>query len=155
MVNQLIQELEIVEGYEVEPKIGNQHQQKPRNQRWIPLEHGLCKINTDAAVDGARSKGAIAVVCRENNGEFVAASAMTVPNVTDPETLEAMACLEALALAEDCAIRKMIVASDCLNVVRNIKEMPRSFECAKFAHEAGRHVWFGSPPVFLDVNAIK
>ena len=27
-------------------------------------------------------------------------------NVTEPETLEAMACLEALALAEDCAPKK-------------------------------------------------
>jgi ribonuclease HI len=50
---------------------------------------------------------------------------MVVPNITDLETLEALACLEALALAEDCGIRKMLVASDCLNVVKNIKELPR------------------------------
>ena len=50
---------------------------------------------------------------------------MVVPNITDPETLEPLACLEALALAEDCGIRKMLVASDCLNIVKNIKELPR------------------------------
>jgi hypothetical protein len=104
----------------------------------------------------------------------------------NPETLEALACLETLALAEDCGIRKMLVASDCLNVVKNIKELPRcsytmilrdifqrskSCRYARFIHEGreynreahclakyactlgeSRHVWFGSPLVFLDVN---
>jgi hypothetical protein len=109
-----------------------------------------------------------------------------IPNITEPETLEAMACMEALALAEECGINKMIVALDCLSVIKNIKEMTRcsymmilqdinvrakSFNYVQFAHEgresnreapyltkhactlgSGRHVWLGSPPVFLDVN---
>jgi hypothetical protein len=29
-----------------------------------------------------------------------------MPNITDPETLEAMACMEVLALAEECGIKK-------------------------------------------------
>jgi ribonuclease HI len=49
---------------------------------------------------------------------------MVIPNITKPETLEGMACLEALALAEDCGIQRIIVASDCLNIVSNINEMP-------------------------------
>ena len=74
-----------------------------------------------------------------------------IPNITEPETLEAMACVEALALAEDCGIKKMTVASDCLSVIiKNIKEMTRcpymmilqdinvrakSFDCVRLAHE--------------------
>ena len=64
-------------------------------------------------------------VCRNNQGNFVAASAMVIPNIIDPETLKTLAYLEALALAEDCGIRKLLVASDCLNVVKNIKDIPR------------------------------
>ena len=90
------------------------------------------------------------MVCHNDRGEFIAASAMIIPNITEPETLEGMACLEALALAEDCGIRKIIVASDCLNIVRNISEMPlctyvmilkdiqeraKSFDYVRFAHE--------------------
>ena len=112
-----------------------------------------------------------------------------IQNITKPETLEAMACVEALALAEDCGIKKMTVASDCLNVIKNIKEKTRcpymmilqdinarakSFDYVRFAHEGresnreahylakhactldpGRHVWLGSPPVFLDVNVCQ
>ena len=46
-----------------------------------------------------------------------------IPNIIEPETLEAMACEEALALAKDYGIKKMTVASYCLNVIKNIKEM--------------------------------
>ena len=99
----------------------NKHQPSPRTHSWIPPEDGCCNLNTDAAVGRAGTQGAVGVVCRNNQGDFIAASAMVVPNITDPETLEALACLEALALAEDCGIRKMLVASDCLSVIKNIK----------------------------------
>lgn len=59
-------------------------------------------------------------VCRNDQGIFIAASAMLCPTVTGAETLKAIACAEALALAEDCGIRKVRVASDCLNVIKNI-----------------------------------
>jgi ribonuclease HI len=129
---------------------GKKYRPKQRAQHWIAPEQGLCKINTDAAVDRSKSKGAIAAVCRENQGEFIAATAMVIPHIIEPEALEAMACLEALDLADDCALRKLKVASDCLSVVKNIKDMPRCaymmvlqdiherakpFECVRFAHE--------------------
>ncbi|TVT96688.1 hypothetical protein EJB05_58087, partial [Eragrostis curvula] len=85
--------------------------------RWKAPERGQYKINTDAAIAGATSNGAVGAICKSDNGDFIAASFMIVPNITEPETLEAMACLEALALAEDCNIRRMIVASDCRSVI--------------------------------------
>ena len=42
----------------------------------------------------------VAAVCRNDQGVFVAASA-TACRLADTETLEAMVCVEALALAED------------------------------------------------------
>ena len=44
------------------------------------------------------------MVCRNDGVELIAASAMVIPNITELETLEGMACLKALALAEDCDI---------------------------------------------------
>jgi hypothetical protein len=53
-------------------------------------------------------------------------------------------------IAEDCGVYRLNVASDCLNVINNIKEMPRctymmilrdiyetskSFDCVRFTHE--------------------
>jgi hypothetical protein len=65
--------------------------------------------------------GAIGAVCRNDLGVFVAANATVCPMV-DAEILEAMACLEAFALAEDRGIRKLKVASDCLSVIKNIRD---------------------------------
>lgn len=85
----------------------------------------MCKINVDGVVDRASSKRTVHVVCRSNQGHFIAASDVVVPNIIiDLEKLEAMACLEALASAEDCGVYRWIVASDCLNVINNIKETP-------------------------------
>jgi ribonuclease HI len=123
IIRRLIQEMEITKGFEFKGR--NKHHPSPRTHSWIPPEDGCCKLNTDVAVGRARTRGVVGVVCRNNQGNFIVASAMVVPNRTDLETLEALACLEALALAEYCGIHKMLVASNCLNVVKNIKELPR------------------------------
>jgi hypothetical protein len=49
-----------------------------------------------------------AVYCTDQGG-FIAASAMVIPHITNSKTLEAMACSEALALAEDCGIRTFLL----------------------------------------------
>ena len=97
------------------------------------------------------NQGSVGIIYRDDQGKFIDASALVIPNITEPETLEAMACEEALALAKDCGIKKMTVASDCLNVIKNIKEMTscsymmiiqginmrlRSFDYVRFAHES-------------------
>jgi hypothetical protein len=68
----------------------------------------------DAAVDRVGVRGAVGAICRDVKEDFIAACVRIIPRIIDPETLEAIACCEALALAEDCCIRKMKVASDCL-----------------------------------------
>ena len=41
--------------------------------------------------------------------------------ITDLEMAEAMACREGMALASDLVLQKFKLASDCLNVVRNLQ----------------------------------
>jgi lipoate synthase len=47
---------------------------------------------------------------------------MVFSGVMDPSTLEALACREALALATDLSIQRMVVASDCKQVVSDIAD---------------------------------
>ena len=49
-------------------------------------------------------------------------SVLVVEGITDPATLEAMACNEALALAADLNLTRMRIASDAKDVIRNINE---------------------------------
>jgi hypothetical protein len=55
------------------------------------------KINVDAAI----SKSELGILCRGADGAFLGAFAVVVAGISDPTTLEAMACREALALATD------------------------------------------------------
>jgi hypothetical protein len=59
-------------------------------------------------------------VCRSVDGAFLDASASVVSGISDPASPEALACQEALALGEDLNIEKLIVASDCLQVINNL-----------------------------------
>jgi ribonuclease HI len=111
---------------------------------------GVVKINVDAAVGKNQARGSVAAVVRSASGEFLGASAVVFPGCVEAEMPEALACREALALAKDIDARRIRVASDCLNVIRNIKDRSKGtyahiiqeiskvssgFEKASFCHE--------------------
>jgi ribonuclease HI len=85
----------------------------------------MVKVNVDAAVGKSPGHGSVAVVARSEDGEFLSVSAVVYPGKSNPETLEALACREAIALARDINIRKAMIASDCLSVVQSIEEGSR------------------------------
>jgi hypothetical protein len=58
----------------------------------------MCKVNVDAAQSKTRVAGAVAAVCRDENGRFLGASARVIDGIRDPATLEAIACAEGLQL---------------------------------------------------------
>ena len=70
----------------------------------------------------ARSRlgGAVAVLCRDQEGLYLGSSAVVFHHTRDPLLLETYACREALALADDLAVRNICVACDCQEVVNDI-----------------------------------
>jgi hypothetical protein len=113
MVNRLIKELPIIKGVKI---YENHIQPKHTARQWTAPERGHYKINVDAAISRVGAYGAVAAICRGDQGEFIAASVRVILHITDPETLEVISCSE--ALAEDCGIGKMIVTSDCLCFIK-------------------------------------
>lgn len=81
--------------------------------RWIPPTPGYMKLNVDAAVAKSTNKGSVGVVCRNEQGKFICASSVVFEGMTDPETLEALACCEAIALSEDLGLETVQISSDC------------------------------------------
>jgi hypothetical protein len=61
---------------------------------WIPPPQSRTKINTDAAVAKTAVRGAVGVVCRSEQGEYLGSSAVVFEGITHPGCLEAMACRE-------------------------------------------------------------
>ena len=60
------------------------------------------------------------MVCRDCHGNYMGSSSLIIPGLQDASTLETIACREALALAEDLAIKNFVVASDAQQVVNDI-----------------------------------
>ena len=75
----------------------------------------------DGAVAKNLNEGTFSAVCRDSSGTYLGASVIRCRGITDPTTLEALACHEALALAIDLALSHVLVASDCQGVVHDIK----------------------------------
>jgi hypothetical protein len=71
----------------------------------------------DAAVSKTEKRGSLSVVYRGPDEAFIGASA--VNDISDPTTLETMPCMEAMVFAE---LQHIVVASDCMEVVNNLKE---------------------------------
>ena len=93
-----------------------------RQPKWCPPPEGWVKLNVDGGVGKSRPRGAAAVVCRDAAGVYLGSSARILDGCTDPATLEALACNEALALAADLNLHRIVIACDSVGVVNNINE---------------------------------
>jgi ribonuclease HI len=83
----------------------------------------MAKINRDAGVTRNGDVGAIAIVARSEAAVYLGASAVHLPGVSDPEILEAMAVREGVNLAQDLNLPRIRLATDCLSVVKALKEV--------------------------------
>lgn len=94
----------------------------PRPAQWLPLDAGCAKFNVDAAVSRRGRFGAVGAICRDLGGAFMGASVLVFRYIVEPQTLEALAIREALALSGDLYLRGIHMASDCKVVVDDIKK---------------------------------
>ncbi|GJN09926.1 hypothetical protein PR202_ga27980 [Eleusine coracana subsp. coracana] len=121
--------------------------------RWIPPPAGLMKINVDATLSKNVARGSVAAVARDGEGNFLGASAMNLLGISDPESMEALAYREGLALASDLALHSFRLASDNANIIKSISERnlgvygqlteeikarAREFRKVEFVHENRR-----------------
>ncbi|KAE8792648.1 hypothetical protein D1007_32759 [Hordeum vulgare] len=129
------------------PAKNHQHGRPARTlrPRWIPPATGETKMNVDGAVAKSSNTGAVRVICRSDQGGFLGASAVVIPGMIDPEVLEAHACTEAIALAEDMMVSRVRIASDYLRVVDELKEqVHRGAHCMILNDIQGRISSFSS-----------
>jgi ribonuclease HI len=79
------------------------------------------KINVDGVVDKAQCSGAFSAVCRDDRGRFLGCSSIKVNGISCLVILEAMACAEAMSLAADLQASRILIASDCLSVIKELQ----------------------------------
>lgn len=83
------------------------------------------KIHIDAGLSMPSRCGSAAAVCRDDQGNHMGSSVLVVHGIQDPATLEAMACREGLALAEDLLVQNLVVASHSKQVMGDIHKATR------------------------------
>lgn len=78
---------------------GRVHVPEPQpGVKWTSPPAGVAKIHVDAAFSRSAEGGAIAAISRDEMGNYMGASAISIPEIVDFEILEAMATNEALCL---------------------------------------------------------
>jgi hypothetical protein len=112
--------------------------------RWVPSTSAHAKINVDGAFAQNGSVGAATAFCRNEKGDYLGASALVVPNITDPTVLEALACREGLSLAEDLNLSSIHLATDCQGLVEEIKSGSSAQYGAIIQEIQTRHIPFTS-----------
>lgn len=83
---------------------------------WKPLSVDTVKINIDVALSSDDRWG-FGIVCRNSDGQLLAAAARTSHGVEDAALAEGMALLSAIILAMDLSLSKIDFDSDCLNLI--------------------------------------
>ena len=87
---------------------------------WLASPVGVTKVNVDVALSKNDKLAALSAIARDEAGVFMGASPIVIQGADHPESLEAAACREALALARDLNIRRVKLASECANIIRSI-----------------------------------
>jgi hypothetical protein len=62
---------------------------------------GIIKFNVDAIVSRGEDHETISAIGGDEKGKFIGASLRMIKGISDPATLEAMVCSEALIHAQD------------------------------------------------------
>lgn len=87
-------------------------------ERWKPPENDWIKCNVDGAYYSSDGSGATGIVLRDHRGGFAGARAGWQKHSLNALSMEAKAVREGMEFALDKSIRKLVVATDCQELVK-------------------------------------
>jgi hypothetical protein len=79
-------------------------------------------VNVDATFDEDEGCGSVDVVIRDSTGGVLAATHSFMPHLVDAPLTEAYALKEELMLAQHIGCNRLIIQSDCMEVVDTMKD---------------------------------
>ena len=88
---------------------------------WPPPRPEIVAINVDAAIDSRGSRVGTGCVLRDHRGVVLASEVSATAHGLAPSLAEASAILRGLRFASDSGFRRVVVHSDCLHVINEIK----------------------------------
>jgi ribonuclease HI len=79
-------------------------------------------LNVDASYNSDRGTGSTGAIIRDSSGSFTAASSCFIEHVVDASMAEVIALTESLLLAQQIGCSRLMIQSDCLEVVETMKQ---------------------------------
>jgi ribonuclease HI len=110
---------------------------------WQKPPEGMIMINVDASFDDDEGCGSTGVVIRDHLGGVIAAAHSFTPHVIDATMVEAYALKEGLLLAQHVGENRIIIQSDCLEVVETMKDGGFSANSAAAIYDECITIWSG------------
>jgi hypothetical protein len=106
-----------------------------RRGGWENPNEGYTKLNVDASFYAEYFSGATGAVIRDDHGGFFTGSCCSLPSVADVVSAEARALRDGLLLAGQVGCSKLIVDSDCMEVISTMLEGGNSIGAAAAIYE--------------------
>ncbi|XP_074287942.1 uncharacterized protein LOC141613105 [Silene latifolia] len=95
-----------------------------REDRWVAAPRGSVKVNVDTGVKEGEGVG-VGVVCRDEDGEVMWGMARAWKEEWEPCVAEAVAVLKGLQEAKHRGHEKVIIESDCAQVIETLNRRKR------------------------------
>lgn len=83
----------------------------------------MVKINFDASFNRHEHNSVSRIVFRDNEGYILAVCTYSNSFVVDPTTTEVRACLQAVTVAKDLGLWRLVVEGDSLTIVKKIQSL--------------------------------
>jgi hypothetical protein len=106
-----------------------------RRDGWEKPKEWYTKLNVDAAFSVSSETGATGAVIRDDTGGFVAASNCALSSVADASTAEALALRDGLQLVGQVGCSRLMVQSDCMDVILTMQDGGNSVGAAAAIYE--------------------
>ncbi|GJN10368.1 hypothetical protein PR202_ga28456 [Eleusine coracana subsp. coracana] len=98
---------------------------------WIPPSSGWAKVNVDGAFSSDTRRGGVGVIIRDKRGAVILTAWRVIFQAASAEEVETLACTEGLNMATEWVRDRVVLESDCSELVRALerKGTPRSNLC--------------------------
>jgi ribonuclease HI len=112
-----------------------------RKEVWKKPPEGKLLINVDVSFRPENGSGSTDAVIRDSSGSFIAASHSYFEHVVDAPSAELMAVKDGLLLARHIGCNRIIIQSDCLEVVETVQQGGFLAAAGAPIYDECNHLW--------------
>ena len=102
---------------------------------WNKPQEGFVKLNVDATFDMDTCSGRTGAIIRDCTGSPIAGDSWNIPTIDTPSTAEACALRDGLIIAGNVGCNRILVESDCMEVVEVMQNGGNSLGVAVAIYE--------------------